>query len=56
MMIPMLSRGNFRAVIEWMEEHAKLYEDGYKTTKNEMDAAAAYAIRKMIEQLTKYNR
>lgn len=52
--MPILSRGHFHAVVAWLEEHAKQYEAQYELSNDDSDAGAAYAIRKMVNELADF--
>lgn len=52
--MPILSRGHFHAVVDWLEEHAKRYEAQHELSNDDSDAGAAYAIRKMVKELADF--
>ena len=51
MKMPILSKGHFHAIVDWLEEHAEYYEAQRELSNDDSDAGAAYAIRKMIKEL-----
>lgn len=52
--MPILSRGHFHAIVDWLEEHAKQYEAQHELSNDDSDAGAAYAIRKMVKELANF--
>jgi hypothetical protein len=52
--MPILSRGHFHAIVDWLEEHAKQYEAQHELSNDDSDAGAAYAIRKMVKELADF--
>lgn len=52
--MPILSKGQFHAVVEWLEEHAKQYEAQHELSNDDSDAGAASAIRKMVKELANF--